>query len=41
LQRINRWDDPAYRAQRDDLVSDLRDHQPVQQRPLRPLVAPV
>ncbi len=24
LQRVNRWDDPALRAVRDDLVADLR-----------------
>jgi arylsulfatase A-like enzyme len=28
LQRVNRWDDPRYRALRDDLVADLRDHLP-------------
>jgi arylsulfatase A-like enzyme len=28
LQRINRWDDAAYRSQRDDLVADLWDSQP-------------
>jgi hypothetical protein len=28
LQRTNRWDDPAYRALRDDLLADLADHLP-------------
>jgi arylsulfatase A-like enzyme len=28
LQRVNRWDDPAYRARRDDLLADLADHLP-------------
>lgn len=41
LQRVNRWDDPAMASVRSDLVADLWDHQPVQQRPLLPVVAPV
>jgi len=41
LQRVNRWDDPAVRAQRDDLISDLRDHLPAVRGPRRPLDAPV
>jgi arylsulfatase A-like enzyme len=28
LQQVNRWDDPDYRALRDDLVADLADSQP-------------
>jgi arylsulfatase A-like enzyme len=28
LQRTNRWNDPAYRAVRDDLLADLADHLP-------------
>jgi arylsulfatase A-like enzyme len=28
LQRINRWDDPAYRPLRDDLLADLADNLP-------------
>ena len=41
LQRVNRWDDPAVRALRDDLISDLRDHLPAVRGPRRPLDAPV
>lgn len=41
LQRVNRWDDPSLASVRSDLVADLWDHQPVQQRPLLPVVAPV
>jgi arylsulfatase A-like enzyme len=28
LQQVNRWDDPACRSVRDDLVDDLRQHEP-------------
>lgn len=41
LQRVNRWDDPSCAALRSDLLADLWDHQPPQQRPLRPAEAPV
>lgn len=41
LQHVNRWDDPALRALRDDLVADLRDHQPPPATPRRRVEAPV
>lgn len=41
LQRVNRWDDPAVRALRDDLVADLWDHQPPMRSPLPRVEAPV
>jgi arylsulfatase A-like enzyme len=41
LQRHNRWDDPALRAVRDDLVADLWDHQPPARHPRLALEAPV
>jgi arylsulfatase A-like enzyme len=41
LQRVNRWDDPAHRALRDDLLADLWDSQPEPQLSRRELVAPV
>ena len=41
LQQVNRWDDPAVRALRDDLLSDLRDRQPVDHQPRLELQAPV
>jgi arylsulfatase A-like enzyme len=41
LQRVNRWDDPAMRTVRDDLVADLWDHQPPARRPRLVLEAPV
>jgi arylsulfatase A-like enzyme len=41
LQRVNRWDDPAFRPVRDDLVADLWDHQPAPRRPRLALEAPV
>jgi arylsulfatase A-like enzyme len=41
LQRVNRWDDPAMAATRDDLVADLWDHQPAARRPRLVLEAPV
>jgi hypothetical protein len=43
LQRVNRWDDPAYRALRDDLVDDLRASLPPRPDPrsLRRPQAPV
>jgi len=41
LQRVNRWDDPALRPVRDDLVADLWDHQPAARRPRLVLEAPV
>jgi arylsulfatase A-like enzyme len=41
LQQVNRWDDPAGRAIRDDLVADLHDHLPPVHVPRLPLEAPV
>ncbi len=41
LQRNNRWDDPSLRSLQSDLIADLWDHQPRQQRPRAPVVAPV
>ncbi|MGK2948410.1 MAG: sulfatase family protein, partial [Acidimicrobiales bacterium] len=41
LQQVNRWDDPAVRALRDDLLDDLRTSQPAPRRPRLPIEAPV
>ncbi|UDY34171.1 sulfatase family protein [Dermatobacter hominis] len=41
LQRVNRWDDPAVRTVRDDLVADLWDRQPPALEPRLELQAPV
>jgi len=41
LQRVNRWDDPACRATRDDLVDDLWASQPPTRDPRLPVEAPV
>lgn len=41
LQQVNRWDDPAVRALRDDLVDDLRASQRPARSPRLPLEAPV
>jgi hypothetical protein len=41
LQRANRWDDPALRAVRDDLVADRRDSEPPAHEPRLLLEAPV
>ena len=41
LQQANRWDDPEFRAVRDDLVGDLWDHQPAPRRTRLALEAPV
>jgi arylsulfatase A-like enzyme len=41
LQQHNRWDDPSVRAQRDDLLADLRDHEPPAHDPRLALEAPV
>jgi arylsulfatase A-like enzyme len=41
LQQVNRWDDPAVRALRDDLLDDLWAHQPPPRQPRLPLDAPV
>jgi arylsulfatase A-like enzyme len=41
LQQVNRWDDPAARATRDDLLADLWASLPPQQSPLRTMDAPV
>ena len=40
-QQVNRWDDPAYRSTRTDLVADLWDSQPPTRSPRIALVAPV
>jgi arylsulfatase A-like enzyme len=41
LQHVNRWDDPAVRALRSDLLADLFDHQPPMHSPLLRAEAPV
>ncbi len=41
LQQTNRWDDPPLAGLRADLLTDLWDHLPTQQQPLRRVVAPV
>jgi arylsulfatase A-like enzyme len=41
LQRVNRWEDPALAAVRDDLVADLWAHQPTMVSPLPRVEAPV
>jgi arylsulfatase A-like enzyme len=41
LQQTNRWDDPALRPLRDDLVADLWDHLPPARTPRLVLEAPV
>ena len=41
LQQRNLWDDPSARAVRDDLLSDLWDHQPPEHQPRLDLEAPV
>jgi arylsulfatase A-like enzyme len=41
LQRANRWDDPALRATRDDLLDDLRAALPKPREPRLPVEAPV
>ena len=41
LQQVNRWDDSALRSLRDDLVTDLWDHQPPMRDPKPRVVAPV
>jgi arylsulfatase A-like enzyme len=41
LQRVNRWDDPALSAVRDDLVADLRASEPPAHQPRLLLEAPV
>lgn len=41
LQHVNRWDDPAVRSLRDDLLSDLWDRQPPGHEPRLQLQAPV
>ncbi|WP_116995567.1 sulfatase [Desertimonas flava] len=41
LQRVNRWDDLSLRALREDLVADLRAHQPPMKSPPRRVEAPV
>jgi len=41
LQQANRWDDPAVRSLRDDLLADLWDSQPPERDPRLQLEAPV
>ncbi|HUP74482.1 MAG TPA: sulfatase-like hydrolase/transferase [Acidimicrobiales bacterium] len=41
LQQVNLFDDGAYRAQRDDLLADLHDHEPTARSPRLQLEAPV
>lgn len=41
LQRVNRWDDPAVRSLREDLLADLWHHQPPGRVPRLDLQAPV
>jgi arylsulfatase A-like enzyme len=41
LQQHNRWDDPAVKAIRDDLLADLWDNQPPEHSPRLTLEAPV
>ncbi|MGA0894095.1 MAG: sulfatase [Ilumatobacteraceae bacterium] len=41
LQEVNRWDDPALKSLRDDLIADLRAHRPEPAGPQRRVVAPV
>jgi arylsulfatase A-like enzyme len=41
LQQINRWDDPAYRSRRDDMLADLDDHLPPRPTTTLEVVAPV
>jgi arylsulfatase A-like enzyme len=41
LQQVNRWDDPALRSVRDDLVADLWDRQPPAHAPRLVVEAPV
>jgi len=41
LQQVNRWDDAAVRAIRDDLLGDLWDNQPPEHEPRLWLEAPV
>ena len=41
LQQVNRWDDPACRSTRDDLLDDLRAAAPPSHDPRLQLQAPV
>ena len=41
LQQVNRWDDPAVRSLRDDLVAQLRASQPAERVPALEVEAPV
>jgi len=41
LQQVNRWDDPAVRSLRDDLVAQLRASQPPERVPALEVEAPV
>ena len=41
LQRVNRWDDPAVRSLRDDLLDDLWASLPPARQPRLPVDAPV
>ncbi len=40
-QQVNRWNDPAWRARRDDLLGELSEHRPPQHQPRLRLEAPV
>ena len=40
-QRVNRWDDPSWRAHRDELLGELRDHELPPRQPRLSLEAPV
>jgi arylsulfatase A-like enzyme len=40
-QEVNRWDDPAWRARRDELLGELRAHRPLPHQPRLRLEAPV
>ena len=41
LQQVNRWNDAALSSLQSDLITDLWDHQPPQQKPLARVEAPV
>jgi hypothetical protein len=41
LQQVNRFDDPDYRSLRDEMIDDLRQHQPKERAPRLDVVAPV
>ena len=41
LERVNLWDDASRRSLRDELIDDLRRHQPQAREPRLECVAPV